>query len=304
MEMGLIIFRQTLVMFLYMFAGFALYQSGKITAKGSKELASLLLWLIIPAVMINSFCMDFSLEKLMEFLQSTLLGGLSLLLSMAVARLLFRNAPIDQFAAAFSNAGFIGIPLVQAAIGPDAVFYLVGMIALLNMLQWTYGVGILTGEKSATSPKNILLNPIMAGVAIGLALFLTGWGVRLPEVVSTTLKGLSAMNAPMAMLVLGTYLAQSDWKAMFAKGKLYWTGIVRLLVIPVLTLLIFRLIPLPDDMRLTLFIASSAPIGANVAVYVQLHDMDYPYACQTVALSTLLSIITLPLLMIAAEWVL
>ena len=304
MEMGLIIFRQTLVMFLYMFAGFALYQSGKITAKGSRELASLLLWLIIPAVLINSFCMEFSPAKLMEFLQSALLGALSLLLSMAAARLLFRDAPIDQFAAAFSNAGFIGIPLVQAAIGAEAVFYLVGMIALLNMLQWTYGVGILTGERSATSPKNILLNPIMAGVAIGLVLFLTGLGTHLPEVVSTSLKGLSAMNAPMAMLVLGTYLAQSDWKGMFFKLRLYWTSVVRLLVIPALTLLLFRLIPLPVDMRLTLFIASSAPIGANVAVYVQLHDMDYPYACQTVALSTLLSILTLPVLMIVAGWVL
>ena len=67
---------------------------------------------------------------------------------------------------------------------------------------------------------------------------------------------------------------------------------------------LYRLLPLPREMLLTLFNASSAPIGANVAVYVQLHDMDYPYACQTVALSTLLSVITLPLMLLAADWVL
>lgn len=304
MEMALIVFRQTLVMFLYMLAGFALFKSGKLTARGSKDIASLLLWLIIPAVLINSFCVEFSPEKLWEFLQSALLGALSLAVAIVIARLIFRKAPIDDFAAAFSNAGFIGIPLVQASIGPEAVFYLVGIIAMLNMLQWTYGVSILTGEKSATSIRNILFNPIMAGAAVGFLLFLTGLGTKLPDVVSTTLNGIAAMNAPMAMLVLGSYLAQSDWRSMLLRGRLYWTSAVRLLVVPAATLLLFRLLPLPREMLLTLFIASSAPIGANVAVYVQLHDMDYPYACQTVALSTLLSVITLPLMLMAADWVL
>ena len=301
MEMALIIFRQTLVMFLYMLAGFALFRSGKLTARGSKEIASLLLWLIIPAVLINSFCVEFSDKKLLEFTQSTLLGAFSLLIAIVLSRLIFRKAPIDHFAAAFSNAGFIGIPLVQAAIGPDAVFYLVGIIAMLNILQWTYGVGILTGERSAVGIKNILFNPIMIGTAIGLALFLTGLGTRLPDVVSITLNGIAAMNAPMAMLVLGSYLAQSDLKSMVTTGRLYWTCAVRLIVIPLATLVCFLPLPLPRDMLLTLFIAASAPVGANVAVYVQLHDMDYPYACQTVALSTLLSIVTLPLMLLAVN---
>ena len=301
MEMALIVFRQTLVMFLYMLAGFALFRSGKLTARGSKEIASLLLWLIIPAVLINSFCVEFSDRKLLEFAQSTLLGALSLLIAIVLSRLIFRKAPIDNFAAAFSNAGFIGIPLVQAAIGPDAVFYLVGIIAMLNILQWTYGVGVLTGERSAVGIKNILFNPIMTGTAIGLALFLTGFGTRLPGVVSITLNGIAAMNAPMAMLVLGSYLAQSDLKSMVTTGKLYWTCAVRLLIIPMATLVLFLPLPLPREMLLTLFIAASAPIGANVAVYVQLHDMDYPYACQAVALSTLLSIVALPLMLLTAN---
>ena len=100
MEMAWIVFRQTLVMFLYMLAGFALFKSGKLTARGSKDIASLLLWLIIPAVLINSFCVDFSSEKLWEFLQSALLGALSLAVAIVIARLIFRKAPIDDFAAA------------------------------------------------------------------------------------------------------------------------------------------------------------------------------------------------------------
>ena len=89
---------------------------------------------------------------------------------------------------------------------------------------------------------------------------------------------------------------------MVLSRRLYWTSTVRLLLIPAVTLLLFHLLPFSREMLLTLFIAASAPIGANVAVYAQLHDLDYPYACQTVTLSTLLSIVSLPLLLIAADF--
>lgn len=300
METAMIIFRQTVVMFLYMFAGYILFKTEKLTIKGSRDIAALLLWLIIPTVLVNSFCVQRSAAKVAELLQSTVLGALSLLIAMAIAALVFKRHPIDNFGTAFSNAGFIGIPLVQAAFGDQAVFWLVGIIAMLNMLQWTYGVRVMTGEKSALGLKNILINPILVGVMIGLVLFFTGIGGHLPDVISTTLGGISALNAPLAMIVLGSYLAQSDIGRMLTSGHLYWVCAVRLLLIPAVTLLVFRFIPLPPEMLMTVFIAASAPIGANVAVYAQLHGKDYPYACQTVALSTLLSIVTLPILLLIA----
>lgn len=105
----------------------------------------------------------------------------------------------------------------------------------------------------------------------------------------------------MAMIVLGSYLAQSDIGKMVTSGHLYWVSAVRLLIIPAVTLLVFRLVPFDNDILMTVFIAAGAPIGANVAVYAQLHNKDYPYACQTVALSTLLSIVTVPVLLMLAE---
>ena len=304
METALIVFRQTVVMFLYMFAGYILFKSEKMTIKGSRDIASMLLWLVIPTVIVNSFCTERSAAKVIELLQSSLLGAAALVLAMLVSAVLLKKNPIDDFGAAFSNAGFIGIPLVQAALGDEAVFWIVGIIAMLNMLQWTYGVRIMTGEKSAVGLKNILINPIVAGVIIGLVLFLTGAGGHIPGVLQITLNGVSAVNAPLAMIVLGSYLAQSDVGKMLTSPHLYWVSAVRLIIIPAVTLIVFRFIPFRVDMLLAVFIAASAPIGANVAVYAQLHDKDYPYACQTVALSTLLSIITLPLVLMAADAVL
>ena len=300
METAMIIFRQTIVMFLYMFAGYFLFKSEKMTIRGSRDIANLLLWLVIPTVLVNSFCVERSAAKILEFLESALAGAIALLIAMAIAAVIFRKSPIDNFGTAFSNAGFIGIPLVQAALGSEAVFWIVGIIAMLNMLQWTYGVRVMTGEKSASGLKNILVNPILIGIVIGLTLFLTGAGGHLPGVIQTTLSGISAVNAPLAMIVLGSYLAQSDIRKMLTSPHLYWVSAVRLIIIPLVTLAVFCLLPMRQDILLAIFISASAPIGANVAVYAQLHDKDYPYACQTVALSTLLSIITLPLILVLA----
>ena len=301
METAFIVFRQTVVMFLYMSAGYCLFKTEKLTYRGSKDIATLLVWLVIPAVLVNSFCAERSLSRIIELLESAFVTALSLIIAMAVARLIFRDRPIDNFGAAFSNAGFIGIPLVQAALGDDAVFWIASMVAMMNMLQWSYGVGLLTGEKSAVGLRHLIYNPILVGITIGLILFFTGLGTHLPTVVSEALAGVSSLNAPLAMIVLGSYLAQSDMKKLFTSPALYKLSAVRLILIPAVTLLALHFIPARPEILLTVFIGASTPIGANVAVYAQLYDRNYPYACQTVALTTLLSIITLPLMLMLAD---
>lgn len=300
METALIVFKQTVVMFLYMFAGFILFKTGKMTIKGSKDIASLLVYLVIPTVIVNSFCVERSAAKVVELAQSTLIAAVGIGIAMVISALIFKKDPVANFGGAFSNAGFIGIPLVQAAFGDQAVFWIVGTVALINMLQWSYGVRVITGEKSATGLKHLLMNPILVSIAIGLFLFLTNIGAQLPEVCKTTLAGISSLNAPLAMIVLGSYMAQADLKKTVTSPHLYWLSAVRLILIPVVTMIVYSLLPFRPDMLMTIFITMGTPIGANVAVYAQLYDKNYPYACQAVVLTTLLSIVTLPLMLMAA----
>lgn len=287
-------------MFLYMLAGYIMFRTGKMTVKGSRDIAALLIWLVIPVVIVDSFCVEYSTEKLIELLQSTAIAALSILLSMIIAGIFFKKDPAGNFGTAFSNAGFIGIPLVQAAFGNKAVFWIVGVVALMNMMQWSYGVRIITGKPSATSIKRLVLNPILVGIAVGFLLFVTGIGARLPEVVSTTLGGIASLNAPLAMIVLGSYLAQSDIRKMLTSPHQYLVSAVRLILIPLITLAVFKLIPVNSDLLTTIFITACTPAGANVAVYAQLYDGDYPYACQLVTLTTLLSIVTMPVMLMLA----
>lgn len=296
MDITLTAVRQTVIMFLYMLMGAVLYKSGKLTKNGSKDLAALLLWLILPAVIVDSFCVPFDHDKMMEMIISFLLGIAALILAMAVSAAVFHKRPIDNFAAAFSNAGFMGIPLVREVFGEEAVFCTVGFIAALNILQWTYGVAVLTGEKKHVSTKSIILNPIFISAVAGILLFSFGAGGKIPPVLDSAFDGVAALNGPVAMLVLGCYLAQTKpWK-MLIMPSLYRVSLVRLIVIPLLTALLFRILPGPALIKGALLCVAAAPVGANVAVYAQLHDLDYPYACQMVVFSTIWSVLSLPLM--------
>ncbi len=304
MDLAWIVLKQTMTMAIYMAVGYVLFKTGKITKEGSKSIATILIWLIVPAVIINSFCVEFSMDRLIQLGVSALLGALALLLSIIAARIFYGKTSIEQFAFAFSYAGFIGFPLVKASFGDSAVFFLIGFVAMLNLLQWSYGVSLLQGKQVKLKAKQVLTNPIFLAPFIGLAIFAAGFGTRLPNVVQGAISGISALNAPLAMIVLGVYLAQTDLKSMLLNYKLYILSTFRLLVIPVLTIGLFLLLPGDTEIKLAIMTAAAAPVGSNVAVYAQLYDADYPYACQTVALSTVLSVITLPLMIALANVVL
>lgn len=198
MEILGLLMGQIVTMFLYMAVGYWLFRIGKISQKGSGELAALLVWLVIP-------------EK-----------------------------------------------------------------------------------KQGISPA-VFLNPLAGATLAGLILFFTGWGSRLPAALMGTLSGLSALNAPLAMMVLGVYVAQADFKTLWTDPALYKVSAVRLLLIPLLTAGLLKLFSMEYAMAGALLIAASAPVGANVAVYAQIHGKDYIYASKTVVVSTLLSVVSLPL---------
>ena len=299
MELALIALRQTAVMFLLMGIGWALCRGGKISRDGSRELANLLLYVILPSAILNAFCTEYTAEKSRRLLCAFGLSLAALLLAVLVSRLIFRRYPIDHFGAAFSNAGFMGLPLIQALLGSEAVIYSAPFIALLNFLQWTYGVSVLTGQKGGLTLRKTVTNPILLSLAAGLACFYLR--ITLPGVLSTTVSSVAAMNSPAAMIILGVYLAQTDLRSLFTAPRLYANAAVRLLLIPGLTLAMFGLLPASLwEARLALLIAASAPVGANVAVYAQLTHLDYTYASKSVCLSTLLSIGTLPLVIALA----
>lgn len=303
MEIVSLLFRQNVIMFLYLCIGYILYKKKVITAHGSGEIGRLLLHVIMPAAIIKSYIKDYSGEMLAGFLVSFGAALFALLLAMFISRLVFRRrSAIRQFGAAFSNAGFIGIPLVQMTLGEEAVFYVASFVAILNILQWTYGVFIMTGDRTQISLKKITTNPIAVSLAIGLLLFFLP--VKLPAIVTGVIGTLASMNGPLAMIVLGAYLAQVPLKELFTDRLTYLCAAVRLILIPVLTMLCLFLIPEGfGTVRLAVMLAAAAPVGSNVAIFAQIYDKEYTDAVKDVCLSTVLSILTMPVVIGLANYI-
>lgn len=296
MTLMLIIFKQIIVMFILMSIGYVLFRSKKISMEGNRELGTLLIYVILPATIIRSYISSFSMEKVTGLFLSFGASAISLAISIMVSRIAFGNRRrIEHFGTAFSNAGFIGIPIVKAVVGDEAVFYLAAFIALLNLLQWTYGVFVMSGNKDAISCKKIISNPIIISLTIGLVLFLTQIPVNAVCMDVLTLVG--NMTAPVAMITLGVYLAQVNWKEMFTDKWAYCSMILRLFVIPLITLGVLSLIPGEyREVKLAMLIATAAPVGSNVAIFAQLNGLNYKTAVTNVCLSTICSIASMPII--------
>lgn len=301
MDIIFLLIRQNIVMFLYLMIGYFLCKKKILTETGSGEIGKVLLYVIMPMAIIRSYIRVFSVEMLAGFLISFVTSAGALLLAMIVSTLFFRGkSAIHQFGAAFSNAGFIGIPLVQMTLGEEAVFYVASFVALLNILQWTYGVFIMTRDKTVIGLRKIRTNPIVISFVAGLLLFFLP--IRLPELVSGVVGTLASMNGPLAMIVLGAYLAQVPFRELFLDKQTYLCTGVRLVVIPLLTVFVLMAIPRQyDTIRIAVLLAAAAPVGSNVAIFAQLYGKKYTDAVKDVCLSTIFSILTLPTVMVLAN---
>ena len=294
--MILILVKQMVQMFLLAGVGFLLYKGGKITQEGSKTLGNILIYASLPAVIINGFRVERTAEHVSGILWSAAGALVLLLVSVLISHFVFRKDPIGAFAGAFSNPGFFGVPLMIASLGQGAVFYAASFIAFLNIGQWTYGVSRLNGQPltEGLKLKKLIQAPFVIAILAGLVLFATQ--IPLPDVIVNCITTLAGLNTPLAMFTVGVFLAQTDFWKMFRKKELYLVSAVRLLLVPAVSLLLLSLLPADmAAMKMVLLIAVSCPVGSNVAVYAQLHGKNYPYAVETVIISTMLSILTIPL---------
>ncbi|MCR4951913.1 MAG: AEC family transporter [Solobacterium sp.] len=271
-----------------------------ISDQGSKELGTVLLYVVVPSVVIKTFCIEYTAEKASQLAQSLLFSVLAMAAAVIISWAVFGlKKGISCFSSTFSNAAFIGIPLITGTIGSQAIFYISMIIVLVNLLQWTLGVYMITKDPSSMSLKKIVTNPIVIAVALGMIIFFGR--IPVPELVLNTLNTVTGMNTPLAMILSGIYLAQADIRKMVSRTDNYLVSLMRLAVIPLVTMLVMKVIPLGSlDMKLAILIAAAAPVGSNVAIFARQYNKDHTLAIEQVCMSTVLCIASLPLIVMAA----
>ena len=288
------IFTQVIIMFLLAGVGAVLFRTKKLSVEGNKSIGNILIYLSLPAVIIQSFLVERTPQRTLGLAISAVGALLSLLLSIAISRIFFKKDSVAQFAASFPNPGFFGIPIITACLGNDCVFYIAAYIALLNLFQWSYGVSILTGNQDRFPWNKLLKAPFLIAIILGLLLYFTQ--LQLPHILTNSISLLAGLNTPLAMFVVGVYLAQINWRSCIRRIALLRISVVKLLIVPAVTLMLLLCLPHAfADLKFVLLIAAACPSGSNIVVYAQLHNCDAQYASETVVVTTLLSILTIPL---------
>ena len=149
--------------------------------------------------------------------------------------------------------------------------------SILNLLQWTYGIVIITRRKDMINIKKVFVNPVTISLVIGLFLFITG--IKLPGVINSTMAGVAALNTPAAMIVLGYYLSCVRIRDLLLNPSLYLASFVRLIIIPLLTLLVLYIIPAGHgQIGMITLIAAATPVGTSTAIFAQKFGQDYERA--------------------------
>lgn len=293
--MALLILQQTLTMLLLMLVGLALTRLGMLGEGVVRGLGAILIKVVIPAVVLNAFLSQDSLAGEGELGLSFALAALCLAVSCAISWLAWgRRHPVDDFSASYSNPSFFSVPIVTALFGGQAVFYLIGFILLLNLGQWTHGSWLLTGDTRKVSPKAVVTAPVMVAGLVGLACYLAQ--VRLPAVVTGAVGMLAQVNTPLAMLVLGSYLAGLTWRDLALDPSAYPPVAVRLVVAPLAAAALIAPLGLgATPLTMSVMLAAMAPVGSGVAIYAHQFGGDYARATKLVSLSTVLAVATMPL---------
>jgi malate permease and related proteins len=302
MELGFILFWQIALMFVMMMMGYAMYKIKRISSLGSKEMGAVLLYVVTPIIIMRAYTVEYTAQRAFNMLIALGLALFSVFLSIAISKVVYKQERIENFSATYSNAGFMGIPLVQATLGTEAVFYLSAYLAVMVLIQWTLGIVVITGDRTHTSFKRILTNPVILGILGGLAIFFLQ--LTLPKFVLDVFNIISGMNSPLAMLVLGVYLAQIQWISLINSWKIVSVSLVRMILIPLIVggLMVFVSNEYYTIKMVTL-IAASAPVGFNVAILAQQFDKDYFQAVRYVCHSTLFSIVTMPAMVILMDMI-
>ena len=267
-------------------------------------------------------------------LMTFVLSFVAHLIFTAVALPVFRKAPdgacrMLRFATIFSNAAFMGIPLIQAIIpDPTAAIYASIYNITFNLFLWTLGVKLCTdglahmhndedcdchenlSAASEASIKKVLVHPVTLASALGLVLLILGinnatLGSAGLGIVSESLLMLRNLVAPLSMVVIGLRLADINFKGFFNDVYMYIFLVLRHLALPVATVLVMKLLalflPISDTVSLVIAIMASAPAATSATMFAEKYDCDAGYASKLVAISTILCIATMPLVVMISQ---
>ena len=321
------------IMFVMMVPGIIMKKCHLSTELFGKGLSNLVLYVAQPALVFLAYLRDFNTDILINIIWVLLFSILAHVVFAFAALHSFKNDPdgrrrMLRFCTVFSNAAFMGIPLIKEVLGGDATIYASVYNITFNIFLWSLGVyfctedrdedgdGVTDGDIATdyyelqskkslkSSLKKALLHPISLAAFVGLIFFFLPINNYVPGFVIDSLTKLENLVIPLSMTVIGLRLVDIDIKGIFKDASMYKFLAMRHVILPVFIYCIIRVIALsgfiePDVIKVVVIMAC-APAASSATMFAEMYDCDTAYVSKLVSVSTVLSIFTMPFIVMLA----
>ena len=302
MHISLLLMNQIIQLFIMIFMGFIIVKARLLKAEDSKILSVIVLYLVIPCVIINAFQVDYTpqtVKGLLIALAGSVMTQVILLIVVSILGRVFHLNEVEVASIYYSNSGNLIVPIVTFILGKEWVLYGRVFMSLQLVFIWTHCKKIISQESSYDWRK-IVLNINMISIAIGIILFLTR--IHLPAIINNTLSAVGSIIGPASMIVTGMLFAGMDFKQIFANKRVYFVSFFRLIIVPVIALFLIKCSQLStfssngNKLMMIVFLAIITPSASTVTQMCQVYGNDSQYASAINVVTTLLAIVTMPLM--------
>lgn len=272
----------------------------------NKKLVNLLLMVFMPASLFNAFPGEFSEEFSSLFFMGLVGGVVTMLLVIIAAKLVYNKKFFPgeltyeaQFSFAFNNATFLGYPLISMAFGERGIVPYCGFIIAFNLALFSYGVWLFERKITPKFILKIIINPNILAVILGMVFFLNRFNVssELP-ITHDAIKYIAGATTPLSLLCVGYMLSTADLKKLLKKWRLFIVAAIQLIFAPAITFLVTKILfGFPDEVVLICTLIQALPTATSLGLFAEKYGGDVAEASQIVVISTLMSIITMPVVM-------
>ncbi len=275
-----------------------------ITAQMNKGLADILIQIALPFMIVTSFIFTYDKAIQANVVKTFYYSFIAYLLLIAISYLLVFFIKEDKktilhFANVFPNTGYVGFPILLSIYGPEGVIYGSIFNLFFVIFLWTYGLMLFKKnskkENLGAELKKVLFNPSIIAVFIGIIIMI--FHIELPRALLSAMTSMGSITGPLSMMIIGGILAEAKIVNYLKDWTIYYGLGTKLIIIPLFIYFIFSYLRGPSKVIHCLILMSAMPASAMTSILAESFDMERDYAAVLVSLSTLLALVTVPLLL-------
>lgn len=287
-------------LFLFILVGIYTQKKGIITSRNRKKFTDLIIEVILPCNIVSSFLIKWSHSLLINCAAAFVVAIATQIGYVILSKVLFRKSEknrqaVLRYAIICSNAGFLGNPIVESIFGSTGLLFASVALIPLRFAMWSSGLALFTKTDGKSTAKKLITHPCIIAVFVGFVLMLTQ--IKLPGFMLKTISGIGSCNTAISMIVIGSILAEINLKKILDKELLLYS-LIRLLAIPLVILVMLSLLKVDQLVTGVIVLLSAMPAGSTTVMLADKYDGDAKFATSCVFLSTILSLITIPLVSI------